>query len=97
MGEPLHERAAIPPTVLHGVANPAQIFYSNDGIAPHMREVSYLLCGKDRQLPLFARCRFTVELRLVEGRHPALTVAKKLARLPPELSNLPFRRADTIP
>ena len=53
VSEPLNKLSTIPPTVLHSIANPTQIFYSHYGIAPHMREVSYLLCGENSQLPLF--------------------------------------------
>lgn len=37
--KPLNKLAAIPPTVLHGIADPAQVFYRHDGVVPHMREV----------------------------------------------------------
>ena len=37
VSKPPNKLTAIPPTVLHGIADPAQILYGHDGISPHMR------------------------------------------------------------
>ena len=47
VGEPLDECASVPPAVLHGVHDPAQIFYGDDRVPPRVREVGYLLRCED--------------------------------------------------
>ena len=97
VSNPFNKLAAIPPTVLHRIADPTQVLYSHDGVASQVREVSYLLRGENDQFTLLARGCLTVELGFVESRHPALAVAKELARFLPQTPNLPFGRTNTIP
>ena len=97
VGEPLDECASVPPAVLHGVHDPAQIFYRDDGITPQVRQVCYLLRRQDSQLAFLAGCGFAVELRLVQRRHACLSVMQQRRSLPAQGAYLPLRGADAVP
>ena len=97
VGEPLDECASVPPAVLHGVHDPAQIFYRDNRVAPRVGEVGYLLCRQDSQLALLAGCSLAVELRLVQRRHACLSVMKQRRGFSFKVADLMFRGAHAVP
>ena len=67
MSEPFNKLTAIPSTVLHRIADPAQIFYSNDGVTPQVGEVSYLLRRENGKFAFLAGSCLTVKLCFVKS------------------------------
>ena len=97
MNQPLDERPAIPPAMLHRVSNPTQTFHGDNSVTPRAGEVSYLLRGENRKLPLLPGRRLTVKLRLSKRRHARLALGEEPVRLLFEESDLPIRHADAVP
>ena len=97
MSQPLDERPAIPPAMLHRISDPAQIFNGDDGVPPHMGEIGYLLRGENRQLPLLPGCGLAVKLRLIQRRHARLPIKQQRHCFSFEVAYLLLRRADRVP